>query len=309
MNTNNVLFLGNGINNVYNGKDESWESLLKKLCEKYNVDYQITKVLPLPLLFEHIISFNFRKNDKVEIEAKQFIADYLMKFYPENLHKLIASLDFNNIITSNYDLTIEKAMSKNSKFHNLGEIKETHYNLFRRYEIGNTTIWHMHGTILNRNSITLGFEHYSSYLRMMQEYLLFGNNYKNKIDGVKTKLNNNTLVKTTSWIDLFFTHDIYILGLSLDFSEFPLWYLINKRFKMKNGAFKNKIKNKIFYFYSKYDFNDIENSKPRNNSEQNKKSKIDFLESFDVTTIPIKDFYKNESYYETCLNKINNIKG
>ena len=52
-----------------------------------------------------------------------------------------------------------------------------------------------------------------------------------------------------SWIDLFFTHDIHIIGFSLQYEEVDLWWILNKRQRYKRKfAHENLINNKIFYY-------------------------------------------------------------
>ena len=42
---------------------------------------------------------------------------------------------------------------------------------------------------------------------------------------------NSDNIAFRSWIDYFVLGELYIVGLGLDFSEFDLWWLINRRFR------------------------------------------------------------------------------
>ena len=86
-------------------------------------------------------------------------------------------------------------------------------------------------------------------------------------------------------IHLFFSSNIHIIGLSLDYSETDIWWLLNKRARF---AADNLVDNKI-YFYT----NQIE------------REKSELLKSFNVEVVNIKvinDDYK--SMYMSAISKI-----
>ena len=58
-----------------------------------------------------------------------------------------------------------------------------------------------------------------------------------------------------SWIDLLFTSDIHIIGLGLSFEETDLWWVLNKRARMKWAG--DNIINRIFYYPTQNLSNDI----------------------------------------------------
>jgi len=62
----------------------------------------------------------------------------------------------------------------------------------------------------------------------------------------------------SSWIDLFFTHDIYFIGLGLDFVEQDIWWLLNYRANVKKRFLAKgiEINNNLTYLYA-----DIEKTK------------------------------------------------
>ena len=68
---------------------------------------------------------------------------------------------------------------------------------------------------------------------------------------------NTTELKFESWVDYFIFGDLFIIGLGFDFSEFDLWWLINRRNREKSG-FGN------VYFFSPrskfFEFTPIENA-------------------------------------------------
>lgn len=54
-----------------------------------------------------------------------------------------------------------------------------------------------------------------------------------------------------SWVDLFFTHDIYILALTLDTNEIDLWWLLTYRaflYYSNDAGLKSIMKNRVKIF-------------------------------------------------------------
>lgn len=69
---------------------------------------------------------------------------------------------------------------------------------------------------------------------------------KTILDKIKAK---NQVIE--SWIDLFFICDVHIIGLSLEYAEIDLWWILNYRAKLiQDGRI---IKNKIFFYTAKSD--------------------------------------------------------
>ncbi|WP_421895793.1 SIR2 family protein [Marinoscillum sp.] len=158
-------------------------------------------------------------------------------------------------LTTNYDLSFEKTAGLSpKKCVNKGFIKENLYNVFRYHQTNNHKIWHIHGSETTPKTITLGYEHYSGYLQQMRNYVATGTK------GIYRKADFLPLAKRIkegnigyeSWIDLFFTNDIYIFGLNLDFVEMHLWWLLTYRSRAQVEE-RITIDNRIVYFYpSKY---------------------------------------------------------
>jgi hypothetical protein len=115
-------------------------------------------------------------------------------------------LNFNNILTTNYDYNF-------TPYATGIKTKETKYSLYRYQMYNNTKIWHIHGEINAPESIMIGYEHYMSSIHNIQ------------INQKENQKEN----KKISWIDIFLNDNIYILGLGLDFGEIDLWWLLSYR--------------------------------------------------------------------------------
>ena len=94
-------------------------------------------------------------------------------------------------------------------------------------------------------------------------------------------------VKYKSWLDYFLMSNLYIVGLGMDFSEFDLWWILNRRMR------ENQKSGKITYFKTIYDDNNIVNALSHLNINV---QEIDVAEAYDITSFYIK-FYKQVTEY------------
>ncbi len=195
------------------------------------------------------------------------------------------------LLTTNYDLTLEQVLTaRPDKIQNAGEVKENLYSLFRVNKMGNHNIWHIHGNALHPSSITLGYEHYSGYLQQMRNYVVSGVSRSKEKTSLLQRLKENA-VTHTSWIDYFFTHDVHILGLNLDFVEMHLWWLLTFRARLRLQNHSGP-QNKIVYYY------------PQKYAEK-LRHKLELLHANEVVTVPLTIKANNRiGYYERVLKKI-----
>ncbi|EFH9671660.1 hypothetical protein GTP88_24770, partial [Escherichia coli] len=235
-----------------------------------------------------------------ENKIKDSIASKINTIKPNEIHQRIIGLECNNILTTNYDLAFEYCLDDSIKpddLKNEGVIKESKYNIFRHYQVKNKNIWHIHGAVNNPSSIILGYEHYSGYLQSMRGYTTTGSQYSNKSfnEPLTKRLQANDI--GNSWIDDFFTKDVYILGLNLDFVEIDLWWLLTFRERTRIAK-KISLQYEVTYYIPGYYYNDAA-SKP----------KIDLLKS--VGVIINHDFGlvfkgKEKEYYLDVIKDIQN---
>ncbi|WP_421504712.1 SIR2 family protein [Erwinia rhapontici] len=249
------LLVGNGVNNISEGY--SWNDVLMSLGRKYTVDID-TQDKPFSLAYEEIY-FKILKtegNESTESDIKTFLAEKIKEITPNDIHMAITSLNCRSLMTTNYDLAFERAImqhSDDSILSNQGLIKEQRYNIFRHHVLHEKEIWHIHGDVTVPNSITLGYEHYSGHLQNMRNYTATGCHYRKKNDfdqkPLIIRLKRKPLRTEQSWIDNFFLRDVYIIGLTLDFVEIDLWWLLNFRERNKY-TLKSEINihNQIIYY-------------------------------------------------------------
>lgn len=290
---NKVFLIGNDINNAT--ASYSWENLLKDLTKFASLKVMPNMLnKPFPLVYEEIILKALENKTFHENDLKKFIASKVQLLKPNSIHAAIANMQVQHIFTTNYDCTLEQAFNaSDKKINNIGCVKEVHFSLFRKNQIGKTNFWHIHGVATHAQSITLGFEHYGGYLQHMRNYVVAGtkDTYKGiRFSPLELRIKKNKITHA-SWIDYFFTHDIEIFGLNLDVVEVHLWWLLTYRARMK-ATNKLNITNRIRYFYPKQ-------------YEAASRHKLELLKAcgVELVALPMKDGNRI-AYYETVLKKI-----
>ena len=155
MATKRILLIGNGFNRVSDG-GASWNDLLNSLAgapeTKHESDVRDAK--PFTLWFEEVASGTQHH------QLKQKIAEDLKKgLAPNQHHKGLMALDFEHILTTNYDYNLEAA--DGGRWIQNSSARETFYSLFRRRSAGNRHVWHIHGELDVVGSVMLGHAQYS----------------------------------------------------------------------------------------------------------------------------------------------------
>ncbi len=254
----NTIFFGNGLN-CLSPTNISWPVLLDTIkgARKFKNDK-----LPYTMVYERIILERPDDSGNVlfdEFEVKQEIARLLENTEPNDIYRDLFYLDAQNYITTNYDYGFVDSMLElpevNLPIHEYST--EDVYSIRRLKRISNTKekikhFWQVHGEIRKPATIMLGLDHYcgsigkiNDYIKGKYEYQVNGETIKELSIGEKFEQNAFT---NSSWVELFFTSNIHIIGFSLDFSEIDLWWIINKRARMKKSeALRSKIKNRIIY--------------------------------------------------------------
>ena len=239
------LFLGNGINQLESVV--SWDDLLRSVCGRTGVE--ISRSSKTCQLFFEQMAFSLDKYKPIEEniqELKRIIGEEAMKLEPNAVLRAIIGMDrYQGYMTTNYDYTIEKAISP-SFDSTLGKhLKRPKYSAFRYNILEGKKVWHMHGECdngyrgnLGQNykeaSILIGFEHYADYLEKIHRLLK-----DNRGKGLKYIMEHSK----ENWVHLFFSHDIDILGFGLDYSGTHIRFILNFRARLIRK--KAKVKNRI----------------------------------------------------------------
>nr|WP_288934799.1 hypothetical protein [uncultured Allomuricauda sp.] len=325
-----ALLVGNGINLLDTDQSFSWGKLLEELKKTYSIDVDLDNVFkPFPLAFEEMLhqkpgtnNFDSKIKTLKRRISRSIISQLTEKRGFNDFHKRIASLPYNDILTTNYDYSLQNSIldSFPAEKSNLAINKqERKYSLKRGYHLLDKTFWHIHGELYDsRNysngskyyseeSIMIGYEHYASYLERIQENIK-GKSGNQKVDNQSLMVRLRDKERSPYWIDMFFTHDLDIVGQGFDFSENHLWWLINYRanaIRSLESKHKVNINNTIRFYYPQIDganqidinqlgnFNELINKK---NNVWKSKAIAEVLKAFNVLPKPIqatsyKDFY------------------
>lgn len=246
--SNTVLF-GNGINRVSNNA-VSWEDLLDDIKGSNVFD---NGSLPNTMVYERIfMEQHAAKKSQMadELNIKNSIAEAMQSQGSNEVFELLASLDVDHYLTTNYDYAFEKTLSISPEKLSTEEI----YSLRRKRKYsassGTKYLWNIHGEIEHPKSIMLGLDHYCGSVAKIDSYVkgTYKHNVEGKIVAVPSMLEKlqSKSYCFTSWVDLFFSSNVHIIGLSLDYSETDLWWLLNKRARFAaDGLISNKV-----YFYT-----------------------------------------------------------
>jgi hypothetical protein len=285
-----TLLVGNDINNIDPGK--SWKDILDEIVNYCGLTDIAQENKPFPILYDEIFLSALKQKEWDEYEVKHYIANLTTAIGENEIHQRIRELSLPHIMTTNYDYTIQgQAPAKNE-----GLVLERLYSIFRSHLIGETRYWHLHGECNYPASINLGYEHYCGQLQNMRNYTVTGTQYRS--DGLQkrslmSRLKSGQRLNDQSWIDLFFTTDIHILGLKLDFVETDLWWLLTYRARQKFYKKTGRgfdILNKIrYYIPAAY----VAAAEP----------KLQVLDANDVEVVTISG-PKGLPYYHEVLNRV-----
>jgi hypothetical protein len=293
-----VLF-GNGINNL-SKKPLPWHRLLDKIKGSATFD---NGSLPNTFIYERAIFENHRKKDikLAEKTMKIAIAALLQSIETNDYYRMLFDLNCKNYITTNYDYSFLNSIIETEKYSSFNQSTEDIYSI-RRYtsiidkeQVEHCKIWSIHGEIGVPISIMLGFDHYCGSVSKLDDYVKGNYEFQENLKPIKVKkmtdkLKNNKF-DNRSWAELFFNSNLHIFGLSLDYSETDLWWILTKRARvLSEQKTAHLVQNKI-YFYSRHLTQDKEG----------------LLKSLHVTVIkPIIDNYGENwaKYYSETIGQI-----
>lgn len=262
-----VLLIGNGFNRLLGLL--SWQDLNETLKVKMlnsklleNLDTLDTyKELSFPL---QICALNTKSDDfynSIEERMKEIKDDFEKTYNSKDeaiknkiaLYSKLCNLNFHSILTTNYDLFVEKFLTQEQlktksaygrknvtdpkKRNSLYEFKYVqHKKKGKTEQLDEPYVWHIHGNEEKPKNIMLDFYLYGTNISVIQSY---GYHFiKKYMDCVKKEINNTSnesiMFQPESWLDYFFLGNVYIVGLGLDANEFELRWLLTYRKRIHN---------------------------------------------------------------------------
>ena len=253
--------------NLLNEGTPSWDDLLKDIA-KESLDNNIPNTLkyeavilklpyregPMRLLTSDgkvLITSDGKvllaSGEVIESKLKKDIAERVSVFEPNDIYRMVSELPVAHFMTTNYDNTLLKVREENPiKSRNR---QEQTYSIRRHYTlVDGKHYWPIHGNVESPRSIMLGFDHYCGALSKVESYVKGG--YEMPEIGRMTSITKRLeegIKEALSWIDLFFSSDVHIIGQGLDYAEMDLWWILNKRRRIKQKDAK-LISNRIVYY-------------------------------------------------------------
>ena len=250
-----TLLIGNGLNQCLEG-GLPWGNLLNQIADQFGVD--TCSDIPMPLEFERLINVHLKNNssDSKDIynRIKTYVADRVLNVsLPSNaIQNEIAKLNLSNIVTTNYDLLLEKSYDSTfvPNIHKGVANKPTKYLSNVIGKINGVNFYHAHGCATVPSTICLGYEHYMGMIEKIRNEInkepkeLFG---KKKIEAVLDDTNS----PENTWMDKFYTTNVGIVGFGLYECEVDFWWLLTHRASLYYADEKglhSHITNNITYY-------------------------------------------------------------
>lgn len=236
--TPQVMFLGNGLNNVFGGL--SWTKMMETINDS-GVDVMKLRRLPFPL--QAVIG----TKDHVDTAAEKLQREFMAMRAEEPLCEEVRHLceaNFDSIITTNYTYEIEQSLDRDfisrgrcydtEVYSSLAAWKDPKYLLHSAYHIQGdgkkeNLVWHIHGEARKPDTMIFGHYFYGNLLSKFQQYL-----EKRSIDFENT-LRHGVDLEMESWLDYYILGDIYILGFGFDVSELDMWWLLAHKKQMEHS--------------------------------------------------------------------------
>jgi len=298
----NSIFFGNGINRL-NPENISWANLLNEIKESRTFD---NDNLPNTMIYERIIlekPNNYTNVLHDEFETKTKIADLLANIRPHQTYIDLFNINAENYLTTNYDYAFINSLQelKEVNFPIYEYSSEDVYSIRRLKRISNARqlkkhFWQIHGEVRKPATIMLGLDHYCGEIGKIDNYIKGTYRYTENKEtitekSIVDKLRNKNF-SGSSWLELFFNSNIHIIGFSLDYAEIDLWWIINKRARMKKSEFGSLITNNIIFY-----------------CEEINEHLKGVLESMDVTIETVSASlgkHRFEDYYKNLTGILNN---
>jgi hypothetical protein len=214
---------------------------MQSLRETAGMRLQGHAAKPFPLHFEEIRnSFLQRQRGATEARFLRVVAQQMKSLRPGTLHRRLARLQVDNILTTHYDDGLERALASSAAVDDFGT-RELRHSLFRRSRIGGVHVWHLHGDIFRPTSVLLGHDRYVESSARIRRYCdpTLGLPFKAHSLPLQAVFRRDDARiqsrRPHSWVDLFMLRDVHIVGFGLDYTEVDLWYLLSLRQRLRHS--------------------------------------------------------------------------
>jgi len=233
-----AVLVGNGLSQAAGAG--SWAALMAELKGAAGITGDIERGA-FPLVYEQIyLRGRERGAWQREGELKHRIAAQLADVQTTPLHRRVMDLPVQHVLTTNYDLALEGGARWAP--HRPVPVRESTHSLFRACRAPDgqgPTLWHIHGEAAAPSTILLGHRQYAGTLQQVRDHVNGRLAYKNLhlpfTLGQRLQRDDWAL---RSWVDLFFTAHLHMVGFGLDPVEHHLWMLLGmrRRWQLDHGV-------------------------------------------------------------------------
>ena len=227
----NVLLLGNGIlRSCSPNQSTNWEEGIKKLSDFPDIQERYQKLSCAPYTVQATAFAPFEDSARQHRYLDVF---QTLQLDDDLLLKELLELPFDTILTTNYTYEIENIyydrysdLKDKRKYACCTKQKRDYKRLIHTYnKLGQSPeIWHIHGELRVPSSIILTHD---EYVKLIGDIVLY-----NKYNRDRYQYHQESL-KFYSWIDYLIMGNVFVLGQGVDFSEFDLWWLLNRKKREK----------------------------------------------------------------------------
>ena len=223
----NVLLLGNGVLRSCSPRHSmTWQEGIKNLSDVSNIEERYQKLSCAPYTVQATVLAPF--DDSVR-QHRYLDVFQTLQLDDDSLLRDLLKLPFDAILTTNYTYEIENiyyskysALKAKREYAFFTKQKRDSKRLLHTYnKLGKSPeIWHIHGELRVPSSIILTHDEYAKLIGDIINY--------NK-DNCNRYQHYNDSLKFYSWIDYLIMGNVFVLGQGIDFSEFDLWWLLNRK--------------------------------------------------------------------------------
>ncbi len=280
--------------NRLSGSTDSWEKLLNRLAKDFRQQdiMSLSKYKPFTLIFEEIVLRSDGDPRNQEMEIKRKVAQQVDSLPGNSFHREIMNCGVRNILTTNYDYNFEKSVEGQNERKNFRP--ERTYSVFRRRRVNSMNVWHIHGEAEVPGSIMLGHEQYAGSLQKLRSYIVGAREGTQKLtspftSGVTNFDQNDTV---HSWADIFLRDSVYIIGLSLHYTEIELWWLLSYKERLRKVDKYRPGETHYYHFY-------------RRRTSDEEEAKLSILKSMGVKVHRYSALPDYENAYDKALRDVN----
>jgi hypothetical protein len=238
-----------------NPRKDDWRELLVKIARQVLPPKRSIDSLPRDhlALWEALLCFWAKKKNQYPFQAENELQRLIcedLRAEEDNsrsfeLYRQIAEAGFRDILSLNFDRRIARSCAKASfdagpSPSPLGSHGESifRHSVLRFGSNRATRVWYPHGDVKKAATIKFGVRKYGFYVAVLREYVHGQDgSWRYRASSLshlaEPKAKAALIRDTPAWVPLFLSRPLVFIGCGLSPQEWPLWWLLRHRRKMK----------------------------------------------------------------------------